>query len=121
MPRKKTEKKPKPPTFFKERKEFINRIIGGKVNWPLEMKFSKTLFEKYPSDFLSVVVPPFKLTSLSYFIGEDGDKFLKRKLAEFLFKPNQEKIQVFDGKIGEDLPIIRKQTIRQFLNEKKEK
>ena len=109
MPKKTAKKKPKP--FFKERRAFIQRMLGGgkSDNFALDMKAATDIFEKYKNDidFLSKVKPPFKFEgSLKWLITNDGFKYLESKYKEFYYKPKSIDLLIDLGeKVGEDLII----------------
>ena len=108
----------KAPTYFKERKEFLLKMIPDmkKGAWAREMKHTKTLFEKYPIEFITVVGrPPFQLNSLAYLTNGDGEKFLNLKLIHFNYKETRIEAKVQDKKVGEDYNIKSIPSIRNFL------
>lgn len=107
------------PTFFKERKSFISRMIksGTKIHYGKEQKFAKQIFDEWPIDFLNKVKPPFEMNSLCWFITKDGKKYLKLKLLEFNYKP--ERAEIIEGaeKIGEDWNgQTKRKSLRNFLS-----
>ena len=86
----KPKKKAKP--FFKERKDFVKRMLGGEKSdsMQLDMMTSTKVFELFDNDinFLSKVKPPFKLKgSIRYFLTEDGKKYLNKKKESLPFLP----------------------------------
>ncbi|MDB4314580.1 hypothetical protein N9955_00975 [bacterium] len=120
MPSKK-KKAAKAPTFFKEKREFLRRMLdGGKSeNYALDMKAAKKVFEEFDNDidFLGKVKPPFKMEgSIKYFLTSDGMKYLKKKYIEFKFiLPEREKPVDLGVKVGDDIVTPNPRTIRKFL------
>lgn len=120
FPKAKPKKKAKP--FFKERKEFVKRMLqGGKSeNLQLDMMVVTKIFELFDNnlEFLNNVSPPFVLDkSIKFFLTEDGKKYLDKKKMEFDYIPPEvEKIVDLNEKIGEDISTNKIKTLRQFLN-----
>ena len=114
-------KSPKP--FFKERKEFIKRMLcGGKSeDMKLDMMVATSIFKNFENDldFLGKVKPPFKFEgSIKYFFSKDGKEYLRKKKLEFEYNPeNTEKMIDHLEKIGEDIEIPKRPTLRNFLND----
>lgn len=109
----------KTPTFFKERKAFISRMIktGTKIHYGREQKFAKQIFESWPIDFLNKVKPPFEMNSLAWFLSKDGKKYLQLKLHEFNYNPQSYEIIAGDQKVGEDwLGQPKRKSLRNFLS-----
>jgi hypothetical protein len=119
-PKAKTKKTPKP--FFKERKEFIKRMLDGERSdcMKLDMMTATKIFQDFDNnlDFLTKVKPPFKLNkSIKYFLTKDGQNYLLKKKQEFDYvPPEQESVIDHEEKVGEDLLTNRTQTLRDFLN-----
>lgn len=113
----------KPQSFFKERKDFIKRMLGGgkSLDYRLDMMTATKVFKLFDQDviFLGKVKPPFKLEgSIKYFLTKDGIAYLKRKKLEFEYKPkNYEKMVDHKDKVGEDRRIEKPKTLRNFLDE----
>lgn len=113
----------KKPTLFKERKDFIKRMLnGGKSSdYRLDMIAATKIFKRFKNDidFLLKVKPPFKLDgSIKYFLTKDGLSYLDKKHKEFHYKPkNSEKIVDHGVKTGEDRLIEKRKTLRDFLDE----
>lgn len=111
---------PQRPTYFKERKEFVRRMVNeDQISWAKEMQLSKTLFQKYSEhiEFLDKLKRPFELNSIAWFLSPNGEKFLNDKLVEFYYKPKEtEKVVDYGRKFGEDIIISRKPTLRQFID-----
>lgn len=125
MARAKKEAKPKkqPKPFFKERKEFVKRLLDGKKssNIALDISVASKVFERYKNDidFLSKVKPPFKFEgSIKYLITKEGIKYMDMKYNEFKFKPKElENMVDFGEKIGEDIIVSTVKTLRNFLRD----
>jgi hypothetical protein len=124
MPRPKKVSTPKKQvkSFFKERKEFIKRLLDGSKssNFALDMMTATKVFEKFNNDldFLSKVKPLFKLNgTIKWLLTADGIKFLDLKYKEFKYKPKKSEILIDSGeKFGDDIVKPRPRTIRQFLD-----
>lgn len=114
-------KTPKP--FFKERKDFIKRMLNGSKSqdMKLDMMVATSIFKTFDNDldFLSKVKPPFKFEgSIKYFFSKDGREYLRKKKLEFEYNPeNTEKIIDHLDKVGEDMKISTKKTLRNFLDD----
>jgi len=109
----------KKPTFFKERKAFISKMIDPSVRvvFAREQKLAKDIFEKYPVEFLNMVKPPFIMNSLAWFISKDGAKYLDSELKKFLYKPKVSKVIEGSEKMGYNFEKKRTKGFREFLNE----
>lgn len=117
-------KKPrKKPSFFKERQQFIRRMLNDKASsdYKLDMIAATKIFKRFKNDvdFLLKVKAPFNLNgSIKYFLTKDGLDYLDKKYREFHYKPkNSEKIVDHGVKIGEDKLIEKRKTLRDFLDE----
>jgi len=116
-------KKKAKPSFFKERKEFIGRMLGGQKpsNYKLDMMVATKVFANFENDidFLSKVKPPFKFDdSIKYLLTKEGVDYLKKKSLEFYYNPsNSEKMIDHNEKTGEDREVSRVKSLREFLNE----
>lgn len=114
--------KTKKATFFKEKRDFISRMLNGSkpLNYSLDMVAAKKVFDQFDNDidFLSKVKPPFKMNgSIKYFITAEGMKYLKKKYKEFNFKVPEHEIPLDLGeKAGEDIEVKKQITIRNFLS-----
>jgi len=119
--KKKPKKQPKP--FFKERKEFIKRMLGGQkpVDHRLDMMVVTKIFATFENDldFLSKVKPPFELKgTIKYFLTKDGKEYLLKKYREFNYKvPEADKYVDTKQKVGEDTHESKSNTLRGFLYE----
>tara|TARA_B100000427_G_scaffold329426_1_gene345596 strand:- start:2272 stop:2658 length:387 start_codon:yes stop_codon:yes gene_type:complete len=83
-----------------------------------EMKFTKQLIEKYPlRPFWEALPLKFAMDSLSFFIGEQGEAYLKIEYAKFCLdlKPPR-KYDLADVKQQEDKRIPKKiRTVKDFI------
>ncbi len=86
-----------------------------------EMKIAKKLFALKSQKFWEEANLPFKLNSLAWFLGRDGEKYIQEQ--EILLKmpvTKQEKHKLEKEKIGEDKKIaFRRNTLMEFLNGKR--
>lgn len=120
-PKTKTKKTPKP--FFKERKEFIKRMLCGERSdcMKIDMMTATKIFQDFDNDldFLLKVKPPFKFNkSIKYFLTKDGQQYLLKKKKEFDFMPEKEnKIIDHNKKIGKDSITKKQKTLTEFLND----
>ncbi len=111
--------------FFKERKEFIKRMLDGEKSedMRLDMMVVTKVFEWFNNDldFLSKVKPPFKLKgSIKYLRTKDGKDYLIKKYREFQYKPENHEVFVEEkAKVGEDIVKPKIKSLREFLNERK--
>jgi hypothetical protein len=109
--------------FFKERKAFLKRVLGGSkpTNYVFEMHTVTKVFEQFDNDldFLGKVKPPFELKgTIKYFLTKDGREYLSKKHKEFYYKPpEKDKFVDTEVKVGEDTIEKKKKTLRDFLNE----
>lgn len=116
-----SKKTPKP--FFKERKAFIKRMLGGgkSSSVALDMGIVTEIFDKFKDNipFITSVKPPFKMSeSIVYLKSRAGINYLDKKLLEYNYNPeNKEEIIDSGEKVGEDSGVKRKQTLRNFLND----
>lgn len=121
FPKPALKKKAKP--FFKERKDFVKRMLEGGSSdcMKLDMITVTKIFEDFDNnlDFLTKVKPPFKLNgSIKYFLTKDGKGYLIKKKKEFDYIPNVEKpIVDYKEKAGEDLFENKTQTLINFLKD----
>lgn len=113
----------KKPSFFKERKDFIKRMLDGgqSSDYKLDIMTATKVFKAFGNDidFLSKVKPPFKLDgSIKYFLSKDGRDYLLKKHREFHYRPkNVQKMVDQEEKSGEDVVVNKKKTLRNFLDE----
>lgn len=121
FPESKQKKNPKP--FFKERKEFIKRMLCGERSdcMKIDMMTATKIFQDFDNDldFLSKVGPPFKFNkSIKYLLTKDGKKYLLQKKKEFDFIPEKaEKIIDHNKKTGRDSITKKQKTLTEFLND----
>ena len=113
----------KKPTYFKERQQFIRKMLNDNPSneYKVDMVAATKIFKRFENDvdFLLKVKPPFKLDgSIKYFLTSDGLGYLDRKYREFNYKPkNSEKMVDHKFKFGEDRLIEKRKTLRDFLDE----
>ena len=119
LPKAKKQAKP----FFKERKDFLKRMLGGSkpTNYVFEMSTVTKIFAQFEGDldFLSKVKPPFEFkNSIKYFLTKEGKEYLLRKYREFYYKP-PEKDKFVDNRVksGEDILSKNIKTLKEFLDE----
>ena len=116
-------KTPKKPTYFKERQQFIRKMLNDQssINYKLDMIAATKLFKHFKNevDFLLKVKAPFKFDrSIKYFLSKEGLDYLDKKHKEFHYKPkNSEKMVDQKVKSGEDMLIEKRKTLRDFLDE----
>tara|TARA_Y100001973_G_scaffold93358_1_gene144117 strand:+ start:114 stop:557 length:444 start_codon:yes stop_codon:yes gene_type:complete len=119
LPKAKKQAKP----FFKERKDFLKRMLGGSkpTNYVFEMSTVTKIFAQFEGDldFLTKVKPPFELKgTIKYFLTKDGREYLRKKYKEFNYKlPEKDKFVDTKEKFGEDILRKKKKTLRDFLND----
>ena len=86
-----------------------------------EMKIAKKLFALKSQKFWEEAYLPFKLNSLAWFLGRDGEKYIRKE--ELLLKTpttKQETHKLEKDKIGEDKKVTFKpNTLMEFLNDKR--
>ena len=116
-------KTPKKPSYFKERQQFIRKMLEDQpsINYKLDMIAATKLFKRFKNDvdFLLKVKAPFKFDrSIKYFLSKEGLDYLDKKHKEFHYKPkNSEKMVDQKIKSGEDILIEKRKTLRDFLDE----
>lgn len=115
--------------FRSKNHEIIDKFISpspttvDKGFWPREMKIASKLIKKYPFDLLLKIKDPFstKISSLAWFLTEDGKKFLSLGFFEFQKEKTDLSCQIAeipmsDTNIGEDIVIEQKpKTLKDFL------
>ena len=115
----------------RKRKQTLNQFIinkflnNSKAIWKnkgfvaREMKFTKSLIDKYPLKLFWQALPlKFDMDSLTWFISPQGQAYLKIEYAKFCLdlKPTK-KYDLSDVKQGEDKKVERKsRTITDFIN-----
>lgn len=106
----------------KERKDFVGRMLSHKfdqIQWRAECKAAKDIFNEWPVEFLiNVPKPTFTINSLFFFLSDDGRKYLREKLQQYLYKPKSYAIIEGEKKEGEDWGGKKRSGMRSFLNEK---
>ena len=110
---------PKKPTFFKERKQFIENMIDDLSNLPFarEQKIAKDLFSKYPAEFLVSVKKPFSLNSIAWFLTEEGSQYLDKNYKIWTYKPEEKTIVEGTEKVGYTYNNKSIKNFRDFLDE----
>lgn len=110
---------PKTPTYFKERKEFLSRMLRAvdKIPYAREQKFAKDIFADYPPEFLLVVREPFELKSLAWFLSSDGKAYLTKEYKIWQYKPKTQTLIEGTEKVGYNYEKKKPKTFRDFLNE----
>ena len=103
-------------------KEAINKFLGWKIkeiNYGSELRVAKRVFDLNPK-FLDIDLG-FKINSLAYFLTFNGKKTLLQSqntvnpVAVREIVQNSNELEEY--KLGEDIVIERKKSIRDFLNE----
>jgi hypothetical protein len=119
----KAKKKKTPKPFFKDRRDFVKRMLGGSkaTDWRMEMHAATIVFNQFDNDleFLEKVKPPFTFkNTIKYFLTKDGKEYLRKKHQEFYYKPpDKDKFIDTKEKAGEDILQTKKKTLKDFLNE----
>ena len=94
---------------------------GKSQDYRLDMMTATKIFEQFDNniDFLGKVKPPFKLNgTIKYFLTPEGKDYLRKKKLEFDFKPqNFEKCIDHFEKVGDDILVKPRQTLRKFLDD----
>jgi hypothetical protein len=102
------------------RKALIERLIkpGNNINWPQEMKATKTLFSKKANlEFWKTFNLPYKLNSLMFLLSARGQQEIEKAYREFVFQiPDKKTVEEQDTKVGEDIPVtFAPKTFKDFL------
>ena len=86
-----------------------------------EMKIAKKLFSLKSQKFWEEAHLPFKLNSLAWFLGRDGEEYIEKQ--EILLTTSTKEIETYElkeDKIGEDKEVTFKpNTLMEFLNDKR--
>lgn len=122
--------KPKPKKIEnpKECGSLVKHLLGHKtyIAWPKEMLTAKALIAKYGYDVLSKVTPNYKASSLSFYLCEDGQKYIRKYLPTVVENVNDSSVQLVAevGKEPEQIEEIeldpsifaaRPKSIKDFL------
>jgi hypothetical protein len=94
---------------------FLNE--PNKCNWPNEMRVAGKLIKQYGFDFLINLKGRTKLISLTWFLGENGKKFLNdiKKYQSLSFE--KEKIELEDKPVAPPTEVNKKpKSVKEFLN-----
>ncbi len=112
-------KKISPPKINKV--ALLNRLVEkpsqGIREWSMrEFTILKRLEEAYPLEFLNIIDFGKKLPSLAVLSSEWGIGELKRKFHAYNYQPpDQYEITLLTDKVGEDVKVEKKQTLRDLL------
>ena len=96
----------------------IKKYINQKIDWPREIKIAQKLIKTYEGYSFWNGLKPIKLTSLAFFLTEEGKSFItmeKKKDNLELDKPIKFEIQ--EAKFGEDKKVCKKpKSLLDFIN-----
>jgi hypothetical protein len=99
----------------------IKKYINQKIDWPREIKIAQKLIKIYQGYSFWNGLKPINLTSLAFFLTDDGKKFIameKKKDNLELDKPIKFEIQ--EAKFGEDKKVCKRpKSLLEFINFKK--
>lgn len=125
----------KPPTFHKEKKELVGRMVKpenftGKSIWPRELGIAKKLFVKYPEPkFWAGFDLGFQLNSLAWLLSEDGDREVNRQYQMYLldksitktYNETQETMDLFSTQPEVAVvakPVLKPKSLKEWLKSK---
>jgi len=113
-----------PPGLRKPRKLSNHQLLimaflnePSKCNWPNEMRVASKLIKQYDFDFLMSLKGRTKLISLTWFLGDNGKKFLNdiRKYQSLSFE--KQKIELEDKPVAPPTKVVKKpKSLKEFLN-----
>lgn len=107
--------------FNKFCKFLVSKLLSSpSVKWGKEMKIAQKLLKIYEDKvFWENLNLNFNITSLSWFLTNEGRTFLAGELSKQLLEKSLNKTYVIqDKKIGEDIEIKRKmKTLKDFIKE----
>ena len=86
-------------------------------NWPSEMRVANILIKTYGFDFLEPLKGRVRVISLSWFLGENGKRFLRaiKNYQSLDFKP--EDIKLEDNPVADETLVeIKPTSLKDFLN-----
>lgn len=86
-------------------------------NWPNEMRVANMLIKSYGFDFLEPLKGRVKVISLTWFLGENGKRFLRtiKNYQSLDFKP--EEIKLEDNPVSDETQVeIKPTSLKDFLN-----
>ncbi|MBM3453574.1 MAG: hypothetical protein FJX80_00350 [Bacteroidetes bacterium] len=103
------------------RKKIINNLVeipksADKRFWQREMVFLKKLEKKYGIDFLSQYQEDKKLPTLAYLFADWKAKLVDISHKEFYYTRLYQKDLSLEEKIGKDVEVKAKKTLKQFLS-----
>ena len=112
--------KKKPPN----KKKILLRLLdtpdkGKNIFYAKEMKFLNSLCERYSLEFMDIVNFPYKFDSLAYLVSPKLKKSLDEKFRAFNYVFDESRYPKYNigEKVGADLPIEKKQTLKDFLHD----
>jgi hypothetical protein len=96
----------------------IKKYINQKIDWPREIKIAQKLVKTYEGYSFWNGLKPIRLTSLAFFLTEDGKSFIAmEKMKDNLELDKPIKFEIQEIKIGEDKKVCKKpKTLLEFIN-----
>ncbi len=103
--------------FFQKTVDRLVKKQEGVNLWGKEMKLMKILWEQYPDKRIWANVT-FQVFTLAWFLNEKGKAFLEKQKLMIAYELPEEKppVVLSKEKVGEDVPIHRALSIKEFLN-----
>ena len=107
------------PRKLSQQQEIISLFLIDKknINWPNEMRVATKLIREYGFDWLMSLNGRTKTISLTWFLGENGKKFLNdiKKYQSLSFE--KQEIILEDNPVGPAVEVIKKpNSVKDFLN-----
>jgi hypothetical protein len=107
------------PRKLSQQQEVISLFLIDKknINWPNEMRVATKLIKEYGFDWLMSLNGRTKTISLTWFLGENGKKFLNdiKKYQSLSFE--KDKIELEDKPVAPQVEVVKKPTsMKEFLN-----
>ena len=107
------------PRKLSQQQELISLFLIDKknINWPNEMRVATKLIKEYGFDWLMSLNGRTKTISLTWFLGENGKKFLNdiKKYQSLSFE--KQEIILEDNPVAPPTEIVKKPTsVKDFLN-----
>ena len=107
------------PRKLSQQQEIISLFLIDKknINWPNEMRVATKLIKEYGFDWLMSLNGRTKTISLTWFLGENGKKFLNdiKKYQSLSFE--KQEIILEDNPVAPPTEIVKKPTsVKDFLN-----
>jgi hypothetical protein len=107
------------PRKLSQQQEVISLFLIDKknINWPNEMRVATKLIKEYGFDWLMSLNGRTKTISLTWFLGENGKKFLNdiKKYQSLSFE--KQEIILEDNPVAPPTEIVKKPTsVKDFLN-----